>query len=239
MKGKVLIIVTSSHKLNLTDEHSLKSGYNLLELATMIDNLEKNNFKTTISSPNGETPFVDVLLDSFNDSNRKDTFIDLLENREDINLPTPLESLSEEKLYGYEGVFISGGYGAVEDLSSNLEIARILRHFHKNNKPTAVISHGACALLTQKSSDDWIYKDYDITCYPKKDDKKNEKDILGGNLKFYLADVLKEKGAKIKHSKSTTFIIKDRELISGQYPESISILSDTFMKSLNAYIDNR
>lgn len=240
MRGKVLIIVTASNKIELNDEHILRTGYNLLELSTMIENLESNSFKTVIASPNGETPFRDMLLEEFGDSEKKKTLIELLERREDINLPVALEDLTEEKLYSFEGVFISGGYGAIADLGENKEIARILSHFHKKNKPTAVISHGACALLSKKSKDsDWLYKDYDIACYPKKADIKNEKSILGGHLKYYIEDLLREEGAKVTLKKSTTFIVKDRELISAPYPESIQPLSNTFMASLDEYINNR
>jgi hypothetical protein len=53
--------------------------------------------------------------------------------------PRPFSTISDDELTTFAAVFIPGGHAPLKDLGGDAELGRILRHFHEENKPTAVM----------------------------------------------------------------------------------------------------
>ena len=121
----------------------------------------------------------------------------------------------------------------MEDLCRDAEVGRVLRHFHEQKKPTALICHGPIALLAAQDDKGWIYKDYNMTIFSNEEEKFAEKNILHGKMKVFPAEALKKAGGKLSHAKPwTSHAVRDRELITGQNPKSDHELANLFLEAL-------
>src|SRR5258708_14727274 len=55
---------------------------------------------------------------------------------------TLFRSISDEELLSFDAVFFPGGHGPMVDLSSNADVARVLRLLHQRGKTIAAVCHG-------------------------------------------------------------------------------------------------
>src|SRR5258708_34782349 len=61
---------------------------------------------------------------------------------------TLFRSISDEELLSFDAVFFPGGHGPMVDLSSNADVARVLRLLHQRGKTIAAVCHGPAAFLS-------------------------------------------------------------------------------------------
>src|SRR6201992_2174116 len=59
-KGKVLIVMSGAHLLEMPDHKVYATGYYLNELATPLDALIKAGYTPVFASPNGDAPTMDA-----------------------------------------------------------------------------------------------------------------------------------------------------------------------------------
>lgn len=120
-------------------------------------------------------------------------------------------------------MFIPGGHAPLANLGDNSELGRILRHFHDQKKPTAIICHGPYALLSTKFSGDkqFQYKGYKITSWSDAEEKFMETVVLRGEVEK-VESALREEGADMVVCVGTALgsITVDCEVISGANPIS-------------------
>jgi putative intracellular protease/amidase len=255
-KGKVLIVVSSEHELVLKNGKIYQTGYYLNELAVPAKALSDAGYELVFANPKGNAPSMDVTSDNakyFGGDQQKylamKAFHDSLKN---LQSPMALKDVISGGLSEYKAIFIPGGHAPMTDLMASPELGQILTHFHVENKPTAIICHGPCALVStvkdpvayrqalvagdfakaQTLASDWIYKGYSMTVF------STTEDILGiakmgGELPFYPETVLQSAGAKVEvgeQRKSNTRM--DRELITGQNPQSDEALCTALLAKL-------
>lgn len=123
----------------------------------------------------------------------------------------------------------------MEDLGADKDVARILKHFHEHQKPTAVICHGPIALLSARTGvpgEDFIYKGYKVACYSNIEEKSNEL-LWGGKLRK-CEDALREAGLEVQTAALplTGKVVVDREVVSGENPTSADGLGKKFVEML-------
>jgi putative intracellular protease/amidase len=231
--AKVLIILSSSNFLQMSNGHKHPTGYFLSELSGPAIALSKAGYELVFANPKGNAPVMDKISDDpkwFTSPAVYQEAKDFVVNNKNLHKPVPLKSLSDEKLMGFAAVFVPGGHAPMEDLV-NKQVGRILTHFHKQQKPTALICHGPVALLsTRDSNGKSIYSGYNATSFSNAEEKEEEKlGVFGGNVRFYLQDALAKAGLNVAvGSPWTSQVIQDRELITGQNPMS----EDAFTKGL-------
>lgn len=152
-----------------------------------------------------------------------------------FSAPRPFASLSDSELDGFAGVFIPGGHAPLTDLGDNRELGRVLRHFHDNGKPTAVICHGPYAFLsTEADGGEFPYKGYKVTSWSDTEEGIMEA-VLGGEIPKVEA-ALRAKGVDMVEgiAKSMGSITVDREVVSGANPMAAGALGEQFLKMLGA-----
>lgn len=73
-------------------------------------------------------------------------------------------------------MFIPGAHAPLTDLGDNVDLGRILSHFHSNSKPTAALCHGPWAFLSTKYGPDkqFAYKGYKMTSWSNAEEKVME-----------------------------------------------------------------
>lgn len=95
------------------------------------------------ASPSGRRPNIDPLSESlvvyfgnWLQKNRDNQLIQRMYAENNLALPRPFPSITDDELESYAGVFIPGGHAPIRDLGNNPDLGRILWHFHGRGKPT-------------------------------------------------------------------------------------------------------
>jgi len=147
----------------------------------------------------------------------------------------------------------------MEDLYRNKALGQILKHFHENKKPTALICHAPISLLSTldnpeafgraveeqdqdritKLRQGWIYNGYRMTTFSTKEEKQEEPggsdNALGGFVRFYPDEALDFAGGHVlvRAQKWQSNVVKDRELITGQNPFSDKEFANVLLGAMN------
>lgn len=150
--------------------------------------------------------------------------------------PRTFQSVSDEELDGFAAVFIPGGHAPLADLGADPELGRILAHFHREGKPTAVICHGPYGLLSTKATPEgtFLYKGYKITSWSDVEEKMMET-LWGGEVPK-VESTLREAGAEMVEGLGEKIgrITVDRELVSGGNPLAANALAEQVLKMVEA-----
>ncbi|MGE0173703.1 MAG: type 1 glutamine amidotransferase domain-containing protein [Oligoflexales bacterium] len=240
---KVLMILSGSDRVTTKEGNIHRTGFFLSELAGPAIAMEKAGFEIVVATPEGKTPSMDPNSDDVKWFKTPEGEPDPLKHQEALNYVSrtlragnlrSLESLTEEDLREFIGVFVPGGHAPLEDLARSKSVGRILKHFHEWNKPTALICHGPAALLPAVDGDRWIYEGYKMTAFSTAEEQyEEESGDLEGHMFFYLDEALRSKGGIVEVKDSwTSSVVRDRELITGQNPMSEEALTGDLLEAL-------
>jgi len=247
---KVLIILSDAHTFPLkktSGPNSGKtvdqpSGFFLKELAKPLQKLLDAGHEVTFASPKGQEPTADPNSESllayagnFYERQRDQGLIERMKRENGFHSPRPFNTISNNELANFAGLFIPGGHAPLQDLGSNAELGRILRFFNKENKPTAAICHGPYALLSTKEAGDgsFVYDGYKITSWSDAEEKMMES-LWGGEVEK-VESALRNAGAVMVEGLpekigGTTL---HRELVTGGNPLAANALGDRFLRMIS------
>jgi putative intracellular protease/amidase len=244
--GKVLVLVSSGHGLPLKDGKVYTgAGYYLNELTVPVRALMQEGYEITFSNPKGNTPQLDVhsaVPDFFGGSEAKlQDYLKFRDSLTGLKNPTPISQVVASGLNQYDTVFVPGGHGPMIDLLDDPDAGTVMRHFHSTAKPTAVLCHGPISLLSAlpnsvevvdalKAGDNdtartkakgWIYAGYKMTIFSTAEEQQREPLEIGGKVLFYPDFALRTAGGDVSVvAPWQSYVLQDRELISGQNPFS-------------------
>jgi putative intracellular protease/amidase len=259
-KGKVLVLVSSGHGLPLKDGKVYKAaGYYLNELTVPVRALMKEGYEITFANPKGNAPQVDVhseVADFFGgDAARLQDYMLFRDGLAGLRDPKRIADVIASGLDQYDAVFVPGGHGPMIDLLDDPDAGTVLRHFHKTSKPTAVLCHGPISLLAAlpnstevvaalKAGDaagarakakGWIYSGYKLTIFSTAEEQQREPIEIGGKVFFYPDFALRTAGGDVSVVEPwKSYVLQDREVISGQNPFSDEALVKLLLPALNA-----
>jgi putative intracellular protease/amidase len=257
-KGKVLVLVSSGHGLPLKDGKVYAgAGYYLNELTVPVRALMKEGYEITFANPKGNTPQLDVhsaVPDFFGgDEAKLQDYLKFKDSLTGLKNPTPIADVIASGLDQYDAVFVPGGHGPMIDLLDDPNAGIVMRHFHQTSKPTAVLCHGPISLLSAlpnsvevvdllKAGDyyaartkakEWIYAGYKMTIFSTAEEQQREPMEIGGRVLFYPDFALLTAGGNVSVLPPwQSYVIQDRELISGQNPFSDEALLKLLLPAL-------
>ncbi len=258
-KGKVLVLVSSGHGLPLKDGKVYTgAGYYLNELTVPVRALMEEGYEITFSNPKGNTPQLDVhsaVPDFFGgDEARLQDYLKFRDSLTGLKNPTRISDVIASGLDQYDAVFVPGGHGPMIDLLDDPNAGIVMRHFHKTSKPTAVLCHGPISLLSalpnsvevvgalaagdaagaRAKAQGWIYSGYKMTIFSTAEEQQREPLEIGGKVLFYPDFALRTAGGDVSVVEPwKSYVIQDRELISGQNPFSDEALLKLLLPALN------
>jgi len=258
-KGKVLVLVSSGHGLPLKDGKVYAgAGYYLNELTVPVRALMKEGYEITFANPKGNTPQLDVnsaMAQFFGgDETKLQDYLKFRDSLTGLKNPTRISDVIASGLDQYDAVFVPGGHGPMIDLLDDPDAGTVLRHFHKTSKPTAVLCHGPISLLAAlrnstevvdalKAGDDaraqakakgWIYSGYKLTIFSTAEEQQREPIEIGGKVFFYPDFALRTAGGDVSVvAPWKSYVLQDREVISGQNPFSDEALVQLLLLALN------
>jgi putative intracellular protease/amidase len=258
-KGKVLVLVSSGRGLPLKDGGCYTgAGYYLNELTVPVRALMKEGYEITFANPKGNTPQVDVhseVPDFFGgDAAKLEDYMLFRDGLKGLRDPSRISDVIASGLDQYDAVFVPGGHGPMIDLLDDPDAGIVMRHFHETSKPTAVLCHGPISLLSalpnskefvaalsagdvagaRAKARGWIYAGYKMTIFSTAEEQQREPLEIGGKVLFYPDFALSTAGGDVSVlAPWTSYVLQDRELISGQNPFSDQALLKLLLPALN------
>ena len=154
----------------------------------------------------------------------------------DFQHPVALSSLTDAELGEFDAVFAPGGHGPMVDLADNPGVGRLLAALHARRAPIAALCHGPAMLLAAPERADglWLFDGYRMTSFTDEEEDQTEPGLLG--LAWLLDVALKNAGAVFDDGPAAwvSHVVVDRNLITGQNPESTEATADAVIKKLLA-----
>jgi putative intracellular protease/amidase len=256
--GKILVLVSSGRGLPLKDGKIYAgAGYYLNELTVPVRALMKEGYEITFANPTGNTPQVDFhseVADFFGgDKAKLQDYMIFRDGLLGLRDPARIKDVIASGLDQYDAIFVPGGHGPMIDLLDDPHAGIVMRHFHETSKPTAVLCHGPISLLSalpnsiefvaalsagdaagaHAKAQGWIYAGYKMTIFSTAEEQQREPLEIGGKVLFYPDFALSTAGGNVSVlAPWKSYVLQDRELISGQNPFSDEALLKLLLSAL-------
>lgn len=258
--ANVLIVLSDEARLELRGQRVFETGFYANELMQPVKKLLDAGHTLTFATPLGKAPTVDrSSLDKMyfaNDDASMQQHLALMDQlRITSQEQSPVVSLARVEQTGYaayDAVYIPGGHAPMQDLVRSAALGRLLRHFHAEAKPTALVCHGPAALLSALAQPArfiqrleaskpagkqpaWIYAGYQMTVISNAEEEAAKGALNGGQMKFTPQTALERAGGKYSAAPNwSAKMVADRELITGQNPASALAVADALLARLPA-----
>lgn len=230
--ANILMVVSAADSLTMRDGSEHPTGYWAEELIESHRTLLEAGHTVSIATPGGRKPTVDQVSlapESAGGQEKADRFRAYIGSI-DAELSSPLV-LAEAKAADYDAVVMPGGHGPMADLFQDADLGRLLVETDQAGKIVAPFCHGPAALLSAKDgSGAFAFAGRRLTVF------SDDEELGGGtgpNTPWFVEDVLREKGAVIENGAAwTSNVVRDRNLISGQNPQSSEVVAKEVIKAL-------
>lgn len=245
--AKILILMTKAKTLGLLDGRAHPSGFWAEEFVVPYERFVKEGYQVDVATVGGAAPSVDqsslttMVVGATrpqgspdHDAENVKHFRDVIETLDVLKHPMNVGDITKDKLAEYDGVYISGGHGAMEDLPHSAEMTRVVRWILESATPLAVVCHGQSALLPLRDSEGrWALEGYRMTSFSHNEELVTD---MSGQLPFVLQVELERLGAKYSKADKIwgSCVVTDRNLITGQNPYSSTAIAQALVDRLNA-----
>ena len=259
MKGKVLVVGSNATRIEVQGGGWGPTGNYLNETVVPAMAVIDAGYDVVLATLNGTKPHIDEASDSAvhfgGDKEAYSRAKNFWANNNSMNQVRTLHAVVEEGLDNYAAVFVPGGQAPVVDLMQDPQTGEILRHFHDRTKPTALLCHGPIALVAaipharefraaliagveEKAKEwakGWQYAGYKMTIFSASEEKWVENDILHAKMYFNMPQALRAAGGEVSTTKVDfePNVIVDRELITGQNPQSDHLIAAKLVEVLD------
>jgi putative intracellular protease/amidase len=230
--ANILMVVSAADSLTMKDGSEHPTGYWAEELVESHRVLREAGHTVRIATPNGVKPTVDqVSLDpaSAGSPEKAAAFTQYI-SFIDAELSSPLV-LADADPSEYDAVVMPGGHGPMADLAFDKDLGRILIAADNDGKIIAPFCHGPAGLLSAETGNgDFVFAGRKMTVFT------DEEELNGGtgeNTPWFVEDALRNKGAEVETGPAwSSFVVRDRNLISGQNPQSSEDVAKAVLAAL-------
>lgn len=164
---------------------------------------------------------------------------------EGFRRPMDLRTLTAAQIGAYDAVFAPGGHGPMVDLADNPDVTRLLAVLHDKEAPIASLCHGPAMLLAAPADIEgrWLFDGYRVTSITNEEEYQTEPNArpvvegsrqVTGAVQWQLESALRNAGAVFDDARApwTSHVVVDRNLITGQNPNSSEAVADSILKAL-------
>ena len=190
-------------------------------------------FDVHIATPGGRKPTVDELSLSLQYNNNDQGIVDEQRNYiaglDTINKPLVLGDVDPTK---YDGMFVVGGHGPMQDLAVDPDIGRLMGSILGSPKKVlAAVCHGPASFLSAfDSNGEWLFKGRTLTAFTNEEETQA---TFAGNAPWLLEDRLRLAGANfVKKAPWTPVAAIDGNLITGQQQVSAERVANAVIEFL-------
>lgn len=175
----------------------------------------------TIATPGGVTPLADELSLALemngHDKQKVDEFrAYLADSKDNLAAAVKLEDVDPSE---YDIVFVPGGHGPMQDLSTNADIARIFEAtLDDPTKVVASLCHGPASFSTATRDGQWLFTGRRLTAFL---DEEEAQAGFADKAPWLLESRLREYGAIFESGPAWgSYVVVDGNLVTGQNPAS-------------------
>jgi putative intracellular protease/amidase len=245
MEKKLLTIVTNAAHLTLTDGEEYPSGFWAEEFAVPYEMFKKAGYALDVATLGGVPPTVDKssldpgfmkwVRPSFaqvDDAAASAKYQRAIAAAEGLRSPKDIAKLTKDDIALYDGIYIVGGHGCMEDMPASPAMTRFLLSVLALDKPLASVCHGPTALLSPRDmAGESPFAGYKVTCFSHVEEFYTK---VNGRLPMVLEIELKRLG--LQYSKGPypwcSHVVVDRNLVTGQNPFSSEKMATHFLDLL-------
>jgi putative intracellular protease/amidase len=243
---RVLILMTKAKELGLLDGRMHASGFWAEEFVVPYERFTAAGFEVDVATIGGIRPTPDAgslsketvaatrpVGSPDRDEENIARYKKVIGELEKLHHPVNVADLSRQDLAGYDGVYISGGHGAMQDMPHDPEMTRVVRIVLELDVPLAAVCHGHSALLPLRDSHGrWPLEGYRMVAFSHDEELVTD---MAGQLPFVLQVELERLGAKYEKAEVIwgSHVVEDRNLLTGQNPYSSEALADAFVNKLS------
>lgn len=256
--GTVLVVLSDQDQLNLKDGKIMQTGFFINELMQPVQTFIQAGHTVVFTTPSGKAPTADQKSNDVNffggdEKARQESLALLASLKLTSKSGSPAISFAQVKKIGYDkfdGVFVPGGHIPMQDLLKDKQLGQLLTNFHENGKVTGFTCHGTIAMVSAipdargfvtalesgkqpAAPANWIYKGYKVTAFTNEEEEQSKGFLNGGHMKLFPQDGLVAAGASFVEGKPwSENVVEDREVISGQNPQSAKAVAVAMLKKL-------
>ncbi|MEV6507600.1 type 1 glutamine amidotransferase domain-containing protein [Streptomyces sp. NPDC051642] len=229
--AKVLFVLTGATYWVLKDGTRYATGYWAEEFAAPYKLITEAGHEVVVATPNGVTPNVDMMSLRPSMAGGEQGALDLEEIIRSAEVMRRPLQLSDVRLEDYDAVYLPGGHGPMADLALDADVGRILTAQLASGKPLAIVCHGPSAILATRIHGESPFKGYRMTCFT---NDEEEGVGLASRVTWLLETELKDKiGVEFSRGEIwKPYMVGDRNLITGQNPDSAAVLGERLLELL-------
>jgi putative intracellular protease/amidase/uncharacterized protein (DUF2267 family) len=218
--SSLLVVLTGADRWTLNDGSSHPTGFWAEELVAPMGIFDDAEVEVTIATPGGVRPTVDQaslspgMVGGDEEAARLRGELDALADR--LSAPVALEDVSPAD---YDGVFIPGGHGPMEDLAVSSELGRLLVTMLDADKVVASVCHGPAGLLpAMRDSGAWAFSGRTLAGFTNDEETQAG---LADRAPWLLEDRIRAAGGSLRTGPAwQPFSVEDGNVVTGQNPAS-------------------
>jgi putative intracellular protease/amidase len=229
----LLLVLTGADQLTLDDGSRHPTGFWAEELTAPMQVFRDAGVDVTIATPGGVRPTVDessLSAEGAGGESQAEELrgeLDALADR--LADPVALESVSADD---YDGIFLPGGHGPMEDLADSEPLGRLVLDMLDDDKVVAAVCHGPAGLLSAMRPDGtWALAGRRLAGFT------NDEESQGGLAEmapWLLEDRMREAGGELESGPAwQPFSVVDDNVVTGQNPASSSEVAQKTVQALD------
>jgi putative intracellular protease/amidase len=236
--ARILFIVSGATYWVLKDGTRHATGYWAEEFARPYQIITDAGHEVVVATPNGVIPNVDMMSLRPSMAGGEQGALELEEIIRSAEVMRRPLKLSDVRLEDYDAVYLPGGHGPMADLAFDADAGRLLTAQLASGNPLFIVCHGPAAILATRIHGVSPFKGYRITCFT---DEEEQAVGLAPKATWLLETDIKEKiGVDFSRGeKWKPYIVEDRNLVTGQNPQSAAILAKRLLEVLEERIPPR
>jgi putative intracellular protease/amidase len=230
----LLVVLTGADSWTLDDGTRHPTGFWAEELVAPMRVFRDAGLDVTVSTPGGVRPTVDagsLAPDVVGGEEEAAEMLGELAALDDLlATPVPLEEIVAGD---YDGVFIPGGHGPMEDLAVSPAMGALLLAMLEQDGIIGSVCHGPAALLSAVDDDGgWAFADRDIAGFTNEEETQAG---LADRAPWLLEDRLSQAGGRMQTGPAwEPFSVVDGDLVTGQNPASSTEVAEKVVERLDA-----
>lgn len=222
----ILIVLSAAGTLPLKNVESLPSGFWAQEFVPAFHSFLEHGHQISVATRRGKPAVLDehCFAPEFHDHDIG-RILNLREQLDEIEAWRNPLSLERLALSGtkFDAVFFPGGYGPLADLVDSEAAGNLVKRTVARHGLIGAVCHGAAGLITAQHEGKWLFSDYRLTCFSPAEENSAG---LAPRLPELLADTLEKLGGKLSFAApGQVHVIADRQLYTGQNPDSVAKLA--------------
>ncbi|MFF2525043.1 type 1 glutamine amidotransferase domain-containing protein [Streptomyces liangshanensis] len=232
----LLMVLSGATKWTQQDGSQRPTGFWAEEFVEPHKAFTAAGIELTVVTPGGRPAVVDdISLTAQANNGDEEKVAELrayLENVKDL-LASP-GRLEDVDPAGFDGVFVPGGHGPMQDLAVNEDVARVLQALLPDrSKVVAGLCHGQAAFLPAgDEKGQWLFKGRRLTSFT---DEEETQTGLAANAPWLIGSRLTAAGADYVPGPAwASHVIVDDNLVTGQNPASAADAAQAVLKELAA-----